>query len=140
MRSRARPRRALHRELECAPLPNHPRPQPRSLRSPVLAARAVVVPARQRHTPYRWHQPHLVPQPRRGPHRLACMEPGPESIEEVWNDLKRRVYGRRPRSMEELERYVTEAWAATDLNFIARICRNMPHRLRCVIENGGHKI
>lgn len=61
-------------------------------------------------------------------------------IEEVWNDLKRRVYGRRPRSMEELERYITEEWAATDLNFIARICRNMPHRLRCVIENGGHKI
>ena len=26
-------------------------------------------------------------------------------IEELWNDLKRRVYGRHPHSMEELERY-----------------------------------
>ena len=60
-------------------------------------------------------------------------------IEEVWNDLKRRVYGRHPKSMDELERFVTEEWAATDLNFIARICRNMPHRLP-VIANNGHKI
>ena len=61
-------------------------------------------------------------------------------IEELWNDLKRRVYGRHPHSMEELERYVTEEWAATDLNFIARICRNMPRRLQAVIANHGHKV
>jgi transposase len=61
-------------------------------------------------------------------------------IEEVWNDLKQRMYGRRPKSMEELERFVTEEWAATDLHFIARICRNMPHRLRAVIANNGHKV
>ena len=61
-------------------------------------------------------------------------------IEELWNDLKRRVYGRHPKSMDELERFVTEEWAATDLNFIARICRNMPHRLQAVIANNGHKI
>jgi hypothetical protein len=42
--------------------------------------------------------------------------------------------------MEALERYVTEEWAATHLNFIARICRNMPRRLQLVIENDGHKI
>jgi transposase len=61
-------------------------------------------------------------------------------IEELWNDLKRRVYGRNPKSMDELERCITEEWAATDLAFIARICRNMPHRLQRVIENNGHKI
>ena len=61
-------------------------------------------------------------------------------IEELWSDLKRRVYGRHPRAMEELERYITEEWAATDLDFIARICRNMPHRLQQVIANNGHKI
>ena len=61
-------------------------------------------------------------------------------IEELWNDLKRRVYGRHPKSMDELERFVTEEWAATDLNFIARICRNMPHRLQAVIANNGHKV
>ena len=61
-------------------------------------------------------------------------------IEELWNDLKRRVYGKHPQTMEELERIITEEWAATDLNFIARICRNMPHRLQQVISNHGHKI
>src|SRR4051812_17960344 len=45
-------------------------------------------------------------------------------IEELWNDLKQRVYGRRPKSMDELEleRCIAEEWTATDLNFIARIC------------------
>jgi transposase len=61
-------------------------------------------------------------------------------IEELWNDLKKRVYGRHPKSMEELERFITEEWTATDLNFISRICCNMPHRLQAVIENHGHKI
>jgi len=61
-------------------------------------------------------------------------------IEELWNDLKSRVYGRHPQSMDELERFVAEEWAATDLSFIARICRNMPQRLQAVIENNGHKI
>jgi transposase len=61
-------------------------------------------------------------------------------IEEFWNDLKQRVYKRHPKSMDELERFITEEWAATDLNFIAHICRNMPHRLQAVIDNNGHKI
>jgi hypothetical protein len=61
-------------------------------------------------------------------------------IEELWNDLKRRVYGRHPRTMEDLERFITEEWAATDLAFITRICRNMPHRLQAVIANNGHKV
>ena len=43
-------------------------------------------------------------------------------------------------TMEELERYVTEEWAATDLNYVKHICRSMPRRLQAVIDNGGHKI
>lgn len=46
-------------------------------------------------------------------------------IEELWNDLKRRVYEQSPKTMAELEQFVTKEWAATDLSFIARICRNM---------------
>jgi len=61
-------------------------------------------------------------------------------IEELWNDLKARVYGRHPHTMEELERYVTEEWAATELSFINHICRNMPKRLQLVVANHGHKI
>jgi hypothetical protein len=55
-------------------------------------------------------------------------------IEEVWNDLKRRVYGGQ--SME----HIIDECAATDLKFISRICRNMPRRLQQVIANNGHKI
>jgi transposase len=61
-------------------------------------------------------------------------------IEELWNDLKPRVYGRNPKTMPELEHAITEEWAATELSFIARICRNMPRRLQLVISNEGHKI
>jgi len=42
--------------------------------------------------------------------------------------------------MEQLETYITEEWSKTELAFIHRICRSMPHRLRLVIENEGHKI
>ena len=61
-------------------------------------------------------------------------------IEELWHDLKLRVYGQNPKTMGELEHAITTEWAATDLHFIARICRNMPHRLQSVIANHGHKI
>ena len=61
-------------------------------------------------------------------------------IENLWNVLKARVYARFPQTMEELEEFIREEWAATDLNFISRICRNMPRRLQLVIENNGHKI
>ena len=70
----------------------------------------------------------------------AAWSPDLNPIEELWNDLKRRVYGRHPKTMDELERYITEEWAATDLNFISHICRNMPRCLQLVIENNGHKI
>lgn len=61
-------------------------------------------------------------------------------IEELWNDLKRHVYQRSPATMEQLEQFISEEWAATDLNFIARICTNMPHRLQQLLANSGHKI
>jgi transposase len=61
-------------------------------------------------------------------------------IENLWNDLKRRVYARHPQTMEELEQSIREEWDATDLNFISHICRSMPHRLQLVLANHGHKI
>jgi hypothetical protein len=61
-------------------------------------------------------------------------------IENLWNDLKRRVYNRFPQTMEQLEEFIREEWAATDLTFIARICRSMPDRLQLLLANDGHKI
>jgi transposase len=61
-------------------------------------------------------------------------------IENLWNDLKRRVYAHHPNTMEELEHWIGMEWQATDLDFISHICRSMPHRLQLVLDNQGHKI
>jgi hypothetical protein len=61
-------------------------------------------------------------------------------IENLWNDIKRRVYNRFPQTMEQLEQVIREEWEATDLNFISRICRSMPDRLQLLLNNNGHKI
>lgn len=61
-------------------------------------------------------------------------------IENLWNDLKRRVYAHHPKTMEELENWIGVEWQETDLNFISHICRGMPHRLQLLLNNKGHKI
>jgi transposase len=61
-------------------------------------------------------------------------------IENLWNVLKARVYARFPQTMEEMEQFIREEHAASDLTFISRICRNMPRRLRLLLANKGHKI
>jgi transposase len=61
-------------------------------------------------------------------------------IENLWSDLKRRVYAHHPQTMEELEDWIGKEWAATDLTFISHLCRSMPQRLQLLRENNGHKI
>jgi transposase len=61
-------------------------------------------------------------------------------IENLWNDLKRRVYAHYPKTMEELEYWIGIEWQATDVNFISHICRSMPKRLQLLLNNHGHKI
>jgi transposase len=61
-------------------------------------------------------------------------------IENLWSDLKRRVYAHHARTMEELEHWIGIEWQATDLSFISHICRSMPKRLQLLLENNGHKI
>lgn len=61
-------------------------------------------------------------------------------IENLWTDLKRRVYKHHPKTMEELEQWIGIEWQATDLNFCLRTCLTMPQRLQLVIANKGHKI
>jgi transposase len=61
-------------------------------------------------------------------------------IENLWSDLKRRVYAHHPKTMEELEDWISKEWQATDLNFISHICRSMPKRLQLLLDNHGHKI
>jgi transposase len=61
-------------------------------------------------------------------------------IENLWNDMKRRVYNRLPQTMEQLEQFIREEWHASDLTFISRICRSMPDRLQLLLDSQGHKI
>jgi transposase len=61
-------------------------------------------------------------------------------IENLWSDLKRRVYTHHAKTMEELEHWIGMEWQATDLNFISHICSSMPQRLQLVLDNNGHKI
>jgi transposase len=61
-------------------------------------------------------------------------------IENLWNDLKRRVYAHHARTMEELEQWIGIEWQATDLNFVSSICRSMSQRLQLLLDNHGHKV
>lgn len=61
-------------------------------------------------------------------------------IENLWHDLKQRVYAHNVQTMEELEHWIGIEWQATDLNFISHICRNMSLRLQLLLDNNGHKI
>jgi transposase len=61
-------------------------------------------------------------------------------IENLWSDLKRRVYSHHPKTMDELENWIHHEWDATELDFISKICNSMPHRLQLCIVNKGHKI
>lgn len=61
-------------------------------------------------------------------------------IENLWSDLKRRVYAHHPKTMEDLEHWIGEEWKATEVDFCSRACLDMPERLQLVIANKGHKI
>jgi DDE superfamily endonuclease len=61
-------------------------------------------------------------------------------IENLWNDLKRRVNAHHPRTMEELEFWIGKEWEATELDFCESACLSMPERLQLVQASKGHKI
>jgi transposase len=61
-------------------------------------------------------------------------------IEDLWNNLKSRVYSHHPQTMEELEDWIADEWQATDLNYIRNLCVSMPKRLNLLLGNHGHKV
>jgi len=48
--------------------------------------------------------------------------------------LKRRIEKRNARDAEELKRFVSEEWTATDPSFLAKLVESMPERLEAVIS------
>ncbi len=53
---------------------------------------------------------------------MASMGPDLNTIENLWNDMKRRVYNRLPQTMEQFEQLIREEWHASDITFISQIC------------------
>jgi transposase len=77
-------------------------------------------------------------------HGVQCIDFPPYSpdlnpIENLWNDLKRRIEKLNARDIAELRAHVNEEWAATDTNLLSCLSHSMPGRCKAVIANRGHK-
>lgn len=77
-------------------------------------------------------------------HGVDCIDFPPYSpdlnpIENLWNDVARRVEKRQATTMELLQEVVAEEWAATSTQFIRTLAHSMPARCQAVINaNGNH--
>jgi transposase len=60
-------------------------------------------------------------------------------IENLWNDLKRRVEQHNACNIEELTQVLYDEWYATSTDFLAKLAESMPRRCQLVVENEGHK-
>jgi hypothetical protein len=77
-------------------------------------------------------------------HGIQCVDFPPYSpdlnpIENLWNDLARRVERRPAHTMEQLQDIIAEEWEATPRDLFARLVESMPARCQAVIDaNGEH--
>ena len=75
---------------------------------------------------------------------VACLDFPPYSpdlnpMENLWNDLARRVEQREVETMEQLQDVVAEEWTATSTDLLVKLVHSMPKRCRAVIDaKGGH--
>ena len=58
-------------------------------------------------------------------------------IENLWNDMARRVELRPAATVEELQDVIAEEWAATSLPFLCKLACSMPKRCQAVIDAKG---
>jgi hypothetical protein len=75
---------------------------------------------------------------------ISCLDFPPYSpdlnpMENLWNDIARRVESRQAETMEQLQDVIAEEWAATSTDLLVKLAHSMPTRCRLVIEaKGGH--
>lgn len=70
---------------------------------------------------------------------FPAYSPDLNPIENLWNDMARRVEQRPAPTMEILQDIVAEEWKATSIEFIQKLVASMPARCRAVIAaNGGY--
>jgi hypothetical protein len=75
-------------------------------------------------------------------HGIQCIDFPPYSpdlnpIENLWNDLARRVEVRPAATMDELQDVVAEEWAATSVEYLTNLAQSMPKRCQAVIDAKG---
>jgi transposase len=70
---------------------------------------------------------------------LSPHSPDLNPIENLWEDLKRRIESRFPHTMQELKQIVTEEWTNTNQLICSNLVDSMPDRMRAVVTSNGFK-
>jgi transposase len=76
-------------------------------------------------------------------HGTTCLDFPPYSpdlnpMENLWNDMARRVELRLAETVEQLQHVVAEEWAATSTELLKKLAHSMPNRGQAVIDAKGH--
>ena len=66
--------------------------------------------------------------------------PDANPIENVWRPLKDNVAARRPKNLDQLERYIREEWAKFTPDYAATLVGSMPNRISELIKQNGDVI
>ncbi len=68
---------------------------------------------------------------------FPAYSPDLNPIENLWNDLARRVEVRPASTVEELQDAIAEEWERTSSAFLRKLARSMPKRCQAVIDAKG---
>ena len=61
-------------------------------------------------------------------------------IENLWQDIEKRVEERGANTADELQEAIAEEWKASSTDFIHKLAHSMPKRCNAVIEAKGDHI
>ncbi len=68
---------------------------------------------------------------------FPAYSPDLNPIENLWNDLERRVEARPASTVEELQDAIAEEWERTSPAYLRKLARSMPKRCQAVIDAHG---
>jgi hypothetical protein len=71
---------------------------------------------------------------------FPAYSPDLNPMENLWNDIARRVESRPASTIEQLQDVIAEEWEATDVNLLHKLARSMPDRCQAVIDAKGDHI
>src|SRR5680860_777181 len=68
---------------------------------------------------------------------FPAYSPDLNPIENLWNDIARRVEARPASTLEELQDVIAQEWERTSPTFLRKPARSMPKRCQAVIKARG---